>query len=69
MAVVPHLQYYPDLAHCNFALFPEMKLKSKGRQFSIVDEIQKESQAILDSPQEKDIFSAFEAWKITLPTF
>jgi hypothetical protein len=30
MAVIPHPPYSPDLAPCDFFLFPKMKLKLKG---------------------------------------
>jgi hypothetical protein len=33
MAVVPHPPYSPDLAPCDFCLFPKMNLKLNGRRF------------------------------------
>jgi hypothetical protein len=39
MAVITHPQYSPDLALCDFFLFPKMKLKLKGRQFDTIEEI------------------------------
>jgi hypothetical protein len=35
----------PDLAPCDFFLFPKMKLKLKGRRFDTIEEIQAESQS------------------------
>jgi hypothetical protein len=49
MAVIPHPPYSPDLAPCDFFLFPKMKLKLKGRRFDTIEEIQAESQRVLDS--------------------
>jgi hypothetical protein len=43
-AVIPHPPHSPDLAPCDFFLFPKMKLKLKGRRFDTTDEIQAESQ-------------------------
>jgi transposase len=63
MAIAPHPPYRPDLAHCDFALFPKLKMTLKGRRFKTVSDIQKESQAILDSIKENDFRGAFEAWK------
>lgn len=63
MPVVPHPPYSPDLAPCDFALFPKMKFQLKGRRFDSVEEIQNESQAILDGLQEKNFRGAFEAWQ------
>jgi histone-lysine N-methyltransferase SETMAR len=45
MAVIPHLLYSPDLAPCDFFLFPKMKLKLEGRRFDIIEVIQAESQS------------------------
>jgi len=49
IAVIPHLLYSPDLAPCDFFLFPKMKLKLKGRRFKTIEEIQAESQRVLDT--------------------
>jgi hypothetical protein len=35
----------------------------KGRRFETVSDIQRESQAVLDSIKENDFPGAFEAWK------
>jgi hypothetical protein len=44
MIVIPHPPHFPDLAPCEFFLFPKMKLKLKGLRFdTIIDEIQAES--------------------------
>jgi hypothetical protein len=62
MVFVPHPPYLPNLAPCNFALFPKLKMKLKGRRFKTSD-IQTESQAALDSIKENDFHGAFEGWK------
>jgi transposase len=61
LAIVPHPPYSPDLAPCDFALFPKLKMKLKGRRFEAVSDIQRESQAVLDSFKENDFHGAFEA--------
>jgi hypothetical protein len=38
-------------------------MKLKGRRFETVSDIQRESQAVLDSIQDNDFHGAFEAWK------
>jgi hypothetical protein len=38
-----------------------MKMKLKGRRFKTVSNIQRESQAVLDSIKENDFHGAFEA--------
>jgi hypothetical protein len=63
MVIIPHPPHLPDLAPCGFTLFPKLKMKLKGRRFEMVSDIQKESQAVLDSVNENDFHGAFEVWK------
>jgi hypothetical protein len=63
MVIVPHPLYSPDLAPCDFTLFPQLKMKVKGRCFETVPDIQRESQVVLYSIKENYFYSAFEAWK------
>jgi hypothetical protein len=63
MAVIPHPPYSPDLAPCDFFLFPNMKLKLKGRRFDTIDEIQAESERVLGTLTEKDFQEAFQIWR------
>ena len=44
---LPHPPYSPDLAPCDFFLFPKMKLQLKGHRFDRVEKIQLESQNVL----------------------
>jgi hypothetical protein len=55
MAVIPHPPYFPDLAPCDFFLFPKMKLKLKGSWFDTIEEIPAESQRVLNTLTEKDV--------------
>ena len=61
--VIPHPPYSPDLAPCDFFLFPKMKLKLKGRRFDTIEEIQAETQKVLDTLTEKDFQEAFQKWR------
>ncbi|PNF42653.1 hypothetical protein B7P43_G01278 [Cryptotermes secundus] len=63
MAVVPHPPYSPDLAPCDLFLFHKMKIKSKGRRFDTVEEIQEETQTMLNTLTKKDFQDAFEKWQ------
>jgi hypothetical protein len=63
MVIVPHPSYSPDLAPCEFTLFPKLKIKLKGRRLATVSDIQRESLAVLDRIKENDFHVAFEAWK------
>jgi hypothetical protein len=49
-----------DLAPCDFFLFPKMKLKLKVRRFVTIEEIQAESQRVMDTLSEKDFQEAFQ---------
>ena len=59
----PHPPYSPDLAPCDFFLFPKMKLKLKGRRFDGLEEIQRESQNVLGTLREQDFQHAFQQWQ------
>ncbi|PNF43638.1 hypothetical protein B7P43_G00695, partial [Cryptotermes secundus] len=63
MAVVPHQPYSPDLAPCGFFLFAKMKVKLKGRRFDKVEEIQAETQTVLNTLTKKDFQDAFQKWQ------
>jgi hypothetical protein len=63
MVIVPHPPFSPHLALCDFALFPKLKMKLKGRRFETVSDIQMEPQAVLSSIKKNDFHGAFEAWK------
>jgi hypothetical protein len=63
VVIVPYLPFSPDLAPSDFALFPKLKMKLNGRRFETVSDIQRESQAVLDSIKENDLHGAFEAWE------
>jgi transposase len=63
MTVVPHPPYSPDLAPCDFFLFPKMNIKLKGRRFDTVEEIQAESQKVLNTLTQKDFQDSFRSWQ------
>jgi hypothetical protein len=47
--VIPHPSYSPDLATCDFFLFPKMKLRLKGHHFDTTEEIHAETQEVIDT--------------------
>jgi len=57
---LPHPPYSPDLAPCDFFLFPKMRLQLKGRFFDRVEEIQRESQNVVGTLREQDFQHAFQ---------
>ncbi|UYV65072.1 hypothetical protein LAZ67_3003045 [Cordylochernes scorpioides] len=60
---IPHPPYSPDLAPNDFFLYPELKMKLKGRKFDNVDMIQAESKATLRNLSKGDFISCFDNWK------
>jgi len=60
---LPQPPYSPDMAPCDFFLFPKMKLQLKGRRFDTVEEIQQESQNVLGRLREQDFQHAFQQWQ------
>jgi len=63
MTVIPHPPYSPDMAPCDFFLFPKLKLQMKGRTFDTIEEIQEESQRVLDTVPKRDFQGCFQAWQ------
>ena len=63
MTALPHPPYSPDLAPCDFFLFRKLKLQMKGRTFNTIEEIQKESQRVLDTIPKMDFQGCFQAWQ------
>jgi len=62
--IVPQPPYSPDLAPCDFWLFPKLKRSLQGNCFETIEEIQRESLCALKAIPEGDFNSCFEDWKI-----
>ncbi len=60
MQEVAHAPYSPDLAPCDFWLFPQIKRDLKGRVFRTVKEVQAAVVAIIDKLEPDDFFTAFD---------
>jgi len=63
MTVIPHPPYLPDLATCEFFLFPKMKLKLKGWRYDGTEEIQTESQNVMKMLTRNSFQNCFQLWK------
>jgi hypothetical protein len=53
----------PDLTPCYFFLFPKMKLRLEGRRFDTTEEIQAESQEMLNTLTLENFQRCMESWK------
>jgi hypothetical protein len=62
-AVVPHPPYSPDLAPCDFVLFPRTKSKLKWRRFQAVTEIQVQSLTVLHAIPKSHFQRCFQQWQ------
>ena len=61
--VLPHPPYSPDLAPCDFYLFPKLKLKLKGHHFGTIENIQKTITDDLNTLTENDFQYCYDQWK------
>ena len=61
--VLPHPPYSPDLALCNFYLFPKLKLKLKGHHFGTIETIQKTVTDDRNTLTENDFQCCYDQWK------
>ncbi|UYV61861.1 hypothetical protein LAZ67_1006871 [Cordylochernes scorpioides] len=61
--MMPQPPYSPDLAPCDFFLFPKLKRPMKGRRYATFDEIKTASKEELKKKKKKDFLKCFEDWK------
>jgi hypothetical protein len=66
MTVIPHPPYLPDLASCDFFLFPQLKIKLKDCHFDTIEVTETESQAVLNTLTEHNSQDAFKKMAETL---
>ena len=62
--VMEHPPYSPDLAPCDFFLFPEIKSVLKGTRFESVDAVKAKAMQLLNSITQDDLQHCFQQWKI-----
>ena len=63
MLMMPQPPYSPDLAPCDFFLFPKLKRPMKGRRYATIEEIKTASLEELNKITKNDFFKCFEDWK------
>ncbi|UYV84244.1 hypothetical protein LAZ67_X001650 [Cordylochernes scorpioides] len=61
--IMPQPPYSPDLAPCDFFLFPKLKRPMKGRRCATLDEIKTASIEELKKILKNDFLKCFEDWK------
>jgi transposase len=63
ITVMEHPPYSPDLAPCDFYLFPKIKSVLKGTYFLSVEDVKVQTTEILNSLTENDMQNCFERWQ------
>ena len=61
--VLEHAPYSPDLAPCDFYLFPKIKSALKGTRFESMEEVKRKSAELLNGLTKTDFQHCFEQWK------
>ena len=57
---VPHPPYSPDLASCDFWLFPKLKEKHRGCRFETIEEMKEAVTKVIDTLTQEDFDGAFQ---------
>ena len=63
ITVCPHPPYSPDLAPCDFWLFPKVKITMKGKRFESIQDIEAATTAQLKTLTKKDFQNCFRKWQ------
>ena len=57
---VPHCPYSPDLAPCDFWLFPKLKEKLRGCRYETIEEMKEAVMKFIDTLTQEDFHGAFQ---------
>ena len=66
ITVLEHPLYSPDLAPCDFFLFPKIKSALKGTRFESVDAVKAKATELMNKLLEDDLQHCFQQWKICM---
>ena len=58
--IVPQPPYRPDLAPCDFCLFPKMKVKHRGCRYKTIEEMKEAVTTVIDTLTQEDFHGAFQ---------
>jgi len=64
--VTEHPPYSPDLAPCDFFLFPKIKSALKGTRVESEDAVKAKATQLLNGLTQDDLQHYFQQWKIRL---
>ena len=57
---VPHSPYSPDLAPCDFCLFPKLKEKLRGYRYETIEEMKEAVTKVIDTLTQEEFHGAFQ---------
>jgi len=63
ITTLPHPPYSPDLAPCDFFLFPKLNPHLKGHHFGTIENLQAAATRALNSISSEDFFHCYEEWQ------
>jgi len=63
ITMLPHPLYSPDLAPCDFFLFPKFKTHLKGHHFGTVENVQAAATRALNNISNEDFLHCCEEWQ------
>lgn len=66
ITLMEHPPYSPDLAPCDFFLFPKIKSELKGTRYESVDAVKEVTARLLNSLSENELQHCFQQWKSRL---
>ena len=61
--LLPHPPYSPDIAPCDFFLFPQIKKELKGKSFNNVKNLARAIQAVVESIPKANYEKSFQSWQ------
>jgi len=64
ITMLEHPPYSPDLASCDFFLFPKIKCVLKGTRFESVGAVKAKVIEVMNKLPEDDLQHCFQQWKI-----
>ena len=64
LTMLEHRLYSPDLALCDFFLFPKMKFALKGTRFESMYAVKAKATEFMNKLSEDDLQHCFQQWKI-----
>jgi hypothetical protein len=69
MPVLEHPPYSPDIAPCDFFLFPKIKSALKGTCFTPTDAVKAKAMEVMKRLSESDLQHCFQQWKIHIEQY